>query len=471
MTANRRRFKSIKLNVICCIVLILTVIVDLGLSHTNFFQESSAKGVPAQIEIQWQYTYGENGDDVCRSLVQTRDSGFVLAGYTEYHFDKGTYVSHRKDMLLVKTDAQGEQRWKKTFNLTDSDVFTSLVQTPDGSLVMAGYTADGFYLMKTNEDGEAQWNRTYGIGGCAAEYGTLIQTMDDGFALAGDIHCRKRISLLKTDAEGILEWNRTYGGTEGDVVSSLVQTPDGGFALAGGTYSFGASQFDMLLVKTDAEGVEQWHRTYGGAKDDECRSLIQTADGGFVLVGDKQANFWLVKTDADGNEQWQKIFGGSRTDRAFAHIQTADGGFALIGYTTDLGNWRSDIWLVKTDKNGTLLWYRVFGGLGDDHGFSLLQTADRNFVLAGYTNSHDSDNLDFWLLKTGSITEPDTDVHYRIAEISETGTTTISTVSATSTGTLPSAYGGKSIPGLLFTFTFVSLIISVLFVKKNKFQL
>ncbi|MHA2248372.1 MAG: hypothetical protein ACXADY_25720 [Candidatus Hodarchaeales archaeon] len=305
MTGNRRRFQLIKLNVICCIVLILSVIVDLGLWDTNFFQKSSVNGVPAQNEIQWQYTYGENGDDVCRSLVQTRDSGFVLAGYTEYHFDKGICISHRKDMLLVKTDAQGEQRWKKTFNLTDSNFFTSLVQTSDGNLVMAGYTADGFYLMKTNEDGETQWNRT-------------------------------------------------YGGTEGDVVSSLVQTPDGGIALAGGTYSYGASQFDMLLVKTDAEGVEQWHRTYGGAKDDECRSLIQTADGGFVLVGDTQTNFWLVKTDADGNEQLQKIFGGSRTDRAFAHIQTADGGFALIGYTTDLGNWRSDIWLVKTDKNGTM---------------------------------------------------------------------------------------------------------------------
>ena len=459
----------------------MSIVVDLGFWDNNFCQELSVNGVPAQSEIQWQYTYGGNGDDVCRSLIQTRDSGFALAGFTEYHFHKGTHISHRRDMLLVKTDAQGKQQWEKTVNMTNWDLFTSLVQTSDDSLVMSGYTANGLCIMKTTEDGEAQWNRTYGLGGCAAEYGTIIQTRDGGFALAGDYYCRKQISLLKTDAEGILEWNRTYGGVEGDVVSSLVQTSDGGFALAGGTYSYGAGQFDMLLIKTDDKGIEQWHQTYGGAKDDECRSLIQTADGGFVLVGDRQANFGIIKTNADGNDHWQRIFGGGRVDRAFAHIQTTDGGFALIGYTTDLGNWRSDMWLVKTAENGTMLWYRIFGGQGDDHGFSLLQTTDRDFVLAGYTNSHDLDDLDFWLLKTGNITEePDIDVHYRIAEISELGSIAPTSISApsieipesgTSTESLPSAYGVKSIPGLLFTFTIISLIISVLFLKKRKFQL
>ncbi len=204
------------------------------------------------------------------------------------------------------------------------------------------------------------------------------------------------------------ELNKTYGGAGSDFALALVQTIDGGYALAGRTYSFGAGGSDIWLVKTDGFGNHLWNKTYGGTGDDRTSSLIQTADGGYALVGTTysfgagSSDIWLVKTDSAGNMVWNKTYGGTNEDWAYALIQAVDGGYTLIGETLSFGAGGSDVWLVRTDAFGNHLWNRTYGGTNVDGVFAFVQTTDGGYALAGHTNSFGAGSYDAWLVKTSA---------------------------------------------------------------------
>ena len=150
----------------------------------------------------------------------------------------------------------------------------------------------------------------------------------------------------------------------------------------------------------------QWYKSYGGNEDDGALSLIQTSDGGYALTGYTQSfgagrsDIWLIKTDPNGVAQWNQTYGGTGRDIAYSFIQTSDKGFALAGYTNSSGAGSADIWLVKTDKNGIMQWNQTYGGPEWDACVSLLQTSDGGYALAGATNSTGAGSADMWLVKT-----------------------------------------------------------------------
>jgi len=243
---------------------------------------------------------------------------------------------------------------------------------------------------------------------------SLVVTSDGGFALAGSTSTPSDLPikptdfwLVKTDPYGVAEWNQTYGGAGFDVVYSLVETSDGGFALAGYTGSFGAGSTDFWLVKTDSYGNMEWNHTYGGAYGEVAQSLIVTSDGGFALAGHTdsfgagQDDFWLVKTDMYGNLEWSQTYGGAGFgDYAYSLVETSDGGFALAGFTASFGVEFPDFWLVKTDMYGNMEWNQIYGGAKDDCARSLVAASDGGFALAGDTKSFGAGYADFWLVKT-----------------------------------------------------------------------
>jgi hypothetical protein len=198
-------------------------------------------------------------------------------------------------------------------------------------------------------------------------------------------------------------WSETYGGEGFDYAYSIVRTVDGGYALAGsthiGTYSA------AWLIKTDANGIMQWQRTYGGISDDGAYCVVQTVDGGYALAGYTTSfgaggtDFWLIKTDVDGFAAWNKTYGGVNNDSAYSLVQTADGGYALAGGTESLGAGSSDAWLIKTDANGNMQWGYTYGGAGYDRARSLIRTID-GYAFAGITNSFGGGGYDAWLIKT-----------------------------------------------------------------------
>ncbi len=204
-------------------------------------------------------------------------------------------------------------------------------------------------------------------------------------------------------------WEKTFGGSDRDRGYSVQQTSDGGYIIAGWTKSFGVGGSDVYLVKTDASGKEEWSKTFGGSNDDEGQSVQQTSDGGYIITGITKSlgvsghDVYLIKTDESGNEEWFKTFGGSTPDVpdcGYSVQQTSDGGYIIAGYTNSFGLGESDIYLVKTDASGNEEWYKTFGGGGYDAAYFVQQTEDGGYIIAGETFSFGEGAIDVYLIKT-----------------------------------------------------------------------
>ena len=204
-------------------------------------------------------------------------------------------------------------------------------------------------------------------------------------------------------------WSQTYGGEDMDLGYCVIETSDGAYLIAGTANSSGGNP-DFWLIKTDLNGVMLWNRTYGEDGFDCAYSVIETSEGDYVIAGSIWSfgftdpftsgsnNFWLVKTDSDGNVLWKQTYGRDNSDIPYCVIETTDGGYALAGYTGN-GYGNDDFWLIKTDKNGTMMWNQTYGGLENDVAHSLIQTSDEGFALVGYTHSV-SDSRKVLLVKT-----------------------------------------------------------------------
>ncbi len=238
---------------------------------------------------------------------------------------------------------------------------------------------------------------------------SVQQTSDGGYIVAGWTGSFgggwDDIFLIKTDANGNVQWAKTYGGigTSHERAYSVQQTSDGGYIVAGWTQSFGAGNWDIFLIKTDANGNVQWAKTYGGTAEDVAYSIQQTSDGGYIAAGHTASfgaggtDVFLIKTDANGDIIWAKTYGGTSTEVAFSVQQTSDGGYILAGYT---GLGYSDVFLIKTDANGNIIWAKTYGGTFGDVAYSVQQTSDGGYIVAGVTSSFGAGNYDVFFIKT-----------------------------------------------------------------------
>ena len=229
---------------------------------------------------------------------------------------------------------------------------------------------------------------------------------------------------------------KTYGGTDDDGAYSVQQTSDGGYIVAGHTNSFGAGGDDIFLIKTDANGNIIWAKTYGGTDYDWAHSVQQTSDGGYIVAGvtfsfgTGYSDAFLVKTDANGNIVWAKTYMGTYSDYAYSVQQTSDGGYIVAGHTNSFGA-GYDAFLVKTDANGNIQWAKTYGRTGWDEAYSVQQTSDGGYILAGFTYSFDADD-DIFLIKT------DANGNIGSCSIVQNASPTVNTVSPTVTTPSPS---------------------------------
>lgn len=361
-----------------------------------------------QVEVEWERTFGGWDYDHCNSVIQTADGGFAMVGATE------SFGAGGRDIWLVRTNASGDSLWSRTFGGENDDWGISLIQTADGGFALAGYTASfgaggpDFWLVRTSAEGDSLWSITFGGG--ADERCSMIQTDAGGFALAGTTTSfgvgGQDFWLVLTNAEGDSLWSRTYGSGNNENCYSIIQTAEGGFALAGWTESHEAGIWDFWLIRTNANGDSLWSRSFDGGQRDYCCTIIQTTDGGFALAGwtdsfgPGDADYLLVRTNSDGDSLWSAAYGGRMSELCYSLVQTTDGGFAMGGQTSTFGAGEDDFWLMRTNEDGDSLWSRPFGGESMDMGFSLIQTADAGFTMAGLTWSSNRGNYDFYLVKT-----------------------------------------------------------------------
>ncbi len=247
---------------------------------------------------------------------------------------------------------------------------------------------------------------TYGGNG-NEDANSLIEAEDGGFAIAGYTTSAgaggQDFYLLKTDAEGDSVWSRTYGGADDEIARQVIQTEDGGYLMVGSTRSFGEGEGDFFLVRTNSEGEELWSKTYGGTEDEAAHSVVQTADGGFAVAGwtnsfddDHDWNnhdFWLVRTDANGDSIWARRYGGTITDAATKIISTADGGFTMVGPSNSFGDGDYDAWMIHIAADGDSLWSKTIGVAGYyDYANDVIQMEDEGYALAGVSGLGDATN-------------------------------------------------------------------------------
>jgi hypothetical protein len=291
----------------------------------------------------------------------------------------------------------------------------SLIRTSDGGYAIAGATTSfgagilDVYLVRLDANGNLQWTTT--IGGPETEEGfSLIQTSDGGYAIAGYTFSfgagERDIYVVKLDANGNLQWTKTIGGKKEEVGFSLIQTSDGGYAIAGATNSFGAGNGDVYVVKLDANGNLQWTKTIGGKKEDVGFSLIQTSDGGYAIAGATgsfgagEADVYVIKLDANGNLQWTKTIGGPGKEAGYSLIRTSDGGYTIAGITTSFGAGEWDVYVVKLNANGKPQWTKTIGAKNENLiRSSIIQTSDGSYVIAGTTRSFGAGGRDVCVVK------------------------------------------------------------------------
>jgi len=353
-------------------------------------------------------TIGGGGDDFAYSITQSSDGGYVVAGWTE------SFGAGSEDIYVVKLDSSGNVVWTKTIGGSLTDGAGSIIQSSDGGYVVAGGTLSfgagyaDFYVVKLDSSGNVLWTKTIG-GSNDDEAISIIQSSDGGYVVAGNTRSFGAgggdMYIVKLDSAGNVLWTKTIGGSGDDVAFSIIQSSDGGYVVAGWTDSFGAGYADFYVVKLDSSGNVQWTKTIGGSNDDEARSIIQSSDGGYVVAGYTESfgvgarGFYVVKLDSSGNVVWTKTIGGSSGDEAWSIIQSSDGGYVVAGGTLSFGAGYADFYVVKLDSSGNVLWTKTIGGSNIDWANSIIQSSDGGYVVAGGTTSFGAGYADFYVVK------------------------------------------------------------------------
>ena len=396
--------------------LVLLVVVLLILSASAVY----AADAPA---MQWHKGFGTDRGDHVHYGMQTSDSGYIMAGET-------SESRNNSNMLVVKTDAEGNLQWQKIIGTSGkADYGTFVTEVSDGFIVAGALAVSGDQeraLVKLDTSGNIVWQKTYTHAGNGEIRGVDI-TSDGGLVATGYVGSGRsgylfisddgQGSILKTDADGNLQWEKTLSAA---IHGMRVYEVAGGYTVSGVSRE---GNKNFCLIKTDDSGNIQWHKNYGGNEQEDLFDSDLSKDGGYILAGHKLIygnvsnntdifDFWLVKVDSDGNMEWDKTFGQPRgydanhiRDECYGVKATCDGGYIVVGGTGDEDSYstsghpkgRSDLWLVyavKTDSNGNLLWEGLYGDLdGNNAGEYINLTSDGGYII--FTDTDTAGSMGF----------------------------------------------------------------------------
>lgn len=411
--------------------------------------------IQAQPLIEWSEGLGGSLNDIPEVVHATSGGNFIVAGRSA---SSDGLIDNNKggvDLWVTELDGDGNLIWEKNYGGSEDDYAMDLQATGDGGYIMLGgsSSADGdlnnnngrvdLWVLKINAVGELQWSKNFG--GSGVEMGTSIQTIVDGYILAGCTGSGGEVGVsagfggnefwvLKLDLDGNLIWEKTYGGKRHDAAKSIVANGNGQYLIAGNTWSddgdisssYGHS--DAWVIKIDNVGILLWEKNFGGATPDRLNSLAKTNDGNYIFAGVKSEmdlvsngyygrydeQYWILKFSESGQVLWEKTYGGNKYDEAFSVEPTLDGGYIIGGsiqsnldsFSSNAGN--LDAWIIKTDEIGTTEWSELYGGAGNENLKSIAETTDGGFIMLGTTNSYFIDTFlvnhgffDWWVVKFG----------------------------------------------------------------------
>ena len=343
----------------------------------------------------FEKTYGTNLFEEAKSVRQTSDGGYIIGGTN-----------------LVKVDNFGVEEWTKPYPSVFANTTTS------NEYILINSNSPNITFTKVDINGDILWQTNYSQG-IWANHGNYIEQVDDGgYIVAGNYKdvAGSGMLLMKLNSVGNKLWQTTFSEPTSAGFChgfSAKQTSDNGYIIVGYTYiDFYDStrNKDVIIVKTDSSGIEQWRRYFGGAMDDFASSVKQDNQGNYLIsattnsfgVG-SESNMYLIKLDSIGDSLWTRTYGGNWEETAEGLWTTNDGGCILVGQSNSFSNGDLNGYIVKTDINGDTLWTKKYGGIGIETINSVQQTFDNGYVMSGYTNSIGVGDFDMVLLKTDSI--------------------------------------------------------------------
>lgn len=430
----------------------------------------------AQPEINWDKTLGGAGQDEAYSLLITSANDLIVSGISTSN--TSSYKSENArgyvDYWIIKLAPDGSRIWDRTFGGSGVDQLRSTAFTSDGGMLLGGYSSSGasfdksennkggydYWVIKTDANGNKLWDRTYG--GSSLDYLTVVSTtFDNGILLGG--YSNSPLSsdksgaskggfdfwIVKLDANGNKLWDKTFGGSSDDYLNSVAATPDGGFILGGSSTSNATGdksennkgEYDYWIVKTDSLGNKLWDKSFGGSANDDLKIIRISETGELILAGTSSSNasddksedhigygdYWVIKTDSNGNRIWDNTLGGIYIEGLNAASLYPDGSI-LVGGISDSNaggdkfeNNRGsdpasyDYWIVKISPSGEKIWDKTLGGDYYDILFATAISMDREAVMAGYSLSNVSGeksepglgNRDYWVIKLATEIIPE----------------------------------------------------------------
>jgi len=344
---------------------------------------------------QGTFTYGS-------SIEETFDGGLIIVG------DTGIGEAF-EDIYLVKTDSDGDTIWTKVIGESQAQVGRCVLQTPDSGFVIAGFTgnpsaARWAYIVKTDINGDTLWTTKNPNSGSEAYY--IAATSDSGFIVTGYQYeggYSAEVMLMKLNKDGTIDWIKTYGDIYYNIGYYGQQTSDGGYFLTG--YSQGISGVtDAYLIKTDIFGTVEWEKHYGGSSYDYAYCGLETSDEGFIVCGYSSSlggGGYILKTNMNGDSLWTRLYNPANAITKLLSVeQTIDGGYIFGGYSAKYG-YNDQFCFLKTDVNCDTLWSKLCGGYNREWGFSVKQLSDGGYVMAGETHSNVNGTA-LYIVKLGS---------------------------------------------------------------------
>lgn len=359
----------------------------------------------------WTKTYGGGSADGAKAVCGSNDGGYLVVGYT---FSSGAGGS---DMYVVNINEQGDSVWTNTYGGSGYEYGYGICPADDG-YVLVGYltsfstgSSKDVYVVKIDTEGNEVWSETFG--GDGLDIGMSVCPADDGFLVCGYTESfgagENDIYVIKIDETGTMLWEKQYGGSGAELGYQIKETSDGNYIIVGASGSDRAN-YDCVLIKIDDDGTILWENYYGAPGGeggyDRGHSVIETSDGGFLIVGESNygdaLNMLVIKTDAAGEEEWVQVFGDSLHDHGSDVIETSDGNYVICGRfdTTEKG--KNDIGLIKFNDNGQELWRKSFSMHGSEWATSLVETNDKGLLLIGHTDSIGMGKYDMFIMKTDS---------------------------------------------------------------------
>lgn len=332
---------------------------------------------------------------------------FLLFSLFCYTALPGLFYTENADAAAA---APPEVEWSYSFEEGEGH---AVEQTRDGGLILTGWSESGgagsdVFLAKYDSAGSRLWQYNYRGYGYSDSH-CVKEISGGGFIVAGETKSRDAydhdVYVVRTDSKGLLVWEKMIGGARCDYAWSVQQTRDGGFILAGGTESYGAGIYDAYLIKMDAAGNVSWEKTYGAAASDCGYAVLQLDGGGYLIAGNAESfgagdpDVYLLKTDSEGEIIWQKTYGGSGSDYGWSLLEALDGGFIIAGEKEVAGEQggRFAAYLLKVDSDGNKIWENTYGNSSASSFYGAATTGD-GYVLTGKIES--AGGYDLYVVKT-----------------------------------------------------------------------